>query len=77
MASFLICTTCCRTISAKKLDFIDGVDEKIKMGGDLTDNSDLFEKLNITDICCKRTVATSQLDAACKEYYGRRGYYNK
>jgi DNA-directed RNA polymerase subunit N (RpoN/RPB10) len=77
MSSFLICTKCGRTLSAKKLKFIDLVHEKIEKGGNLNDNSDIFKKLNITYICCKSVITSAQLDEGCKEFYNRIGYYIK
>ena len=75
MSSFVICATCCRTISSKKLKFIDLIQEKIQKKGNLNDNSDILKKLNITDLCCKRTITSTQLDEGCKEFYARNGYY--
>ena len=75
MSGFIICHSCNRTISKKKLQFEDLKRKKILSKGDTTDNSDILKKLNITSICCKRQIVYSQLDKGCKEYYSRINYY--
>lgn len=77
MSTFIICTKCCRTLSSKKLKFIDMLNEKKEKNGNLSDNSDIFKKLNVSSICCKIMITCTQLDGNCEEFYSRIGYYKK
>lgn len=59
MAELIICKNCGSTISNKYFTFHDMVKNKKQNNND---NSDIFKELNITRICCKTFIISSNPD---------------